>query len=99
MAHFLHSLRKVVNLVWHYFATSYGKGAVDGIGGTVKRMVWKAISTRKVAVVNDAKTFADVAAKLCKSVKVTFICSEELGDTVSWPGKMLSLCTSDNRNF
>ena len=30
-----------INLIWHYITTSHSKGAVDGIGGTVKRSVWK----------------------------------------------------------
>lgn len=32
-----------INLSWNFFATSHGKGVVDGIGGTVKRLVWSAI--------------------------------------------------------
>ena len=28
-------------IVWNFFATSHGKRAVDGIGGTVKRLVWR----------------------------------------------------------
>ncbi|CAF4595001.1 unnamed protein product [Rotaria sp. Silwood2] len=32
-----------IDLSWHFFATSHGKGVVDGIGGTVKRLVWSAI--------------------------------------------------------
>ncbi|CAF4518855.1 unnamed protein product, partial [Rotaria magnacalcarata] len=32
-----------IDLSWHFFATSYGKGVVDGIGGVVKRLVWSAI--------------------------------------------------------
>ena len=27
-----------IDLSWHFFATSHGKGVVDGIGGTVKRL-------------------------------------------------------------
>ena len=77
-AHFLHKLRKSVDLTWHYFATSHGKGAVDGIGGTVKRDVWNAFSTRKVAAVGDAESFAKVATRLCKGVKVTFVSSKEI---------------------
>lgn len=30
---------KGVDATWSFFATSHGKGAVDGIGGTVKRKV------------------------------------------------------------
>ncbi|CAF2705939.1 unnamed protein product [Rotaria sp. Silwood2] len=32
-----------IDLSWHFFATSHGKGVVDGIGGTVKRLVWSSI--------------------------------------------------------
>ena len=32
-----------VKINWHFFATSHGKGAVDGIGGHVKRAVWNAV--------------------------------------------------------
>lgn len=28
-----------INATWSFFATSHGKGAVDGIGGTAKREV------------------------------------------------------------
>ncbi|CAF3880707.1 unnamed protein product, partial [Didymodactylos carnosus] len=34
---------RIIELSWHFFATSHGKGVVDGIGGTVKRLVWSAI--------------------------------------------------------
>ena len=83
VAHFLHTLRQTVNLQWYFFATSRGKGAVDGIGGTVKRVVWKAVSTRKVLAVKDAKSFSDVATKFCKSLSVSFITSEELDATAN----------------
>ena len=29
-----------VTVHWHFFATSHGKWAVDGVGGEVKRMAW-----------------------------------------------------------
>lgn len=32
-----------LTLTWNFFATSHGKGVVDGIGGTVKRLVWSAV--------------------------------------------------------
>ncbi|CAF1142422.1 unnamed protein product [Didymodactylos carnosus] len=32
-----------INLSWNSFATSHGKGVVDGIGGTVKRLVWSTV--------------------------------------------------------
>jgi hypothetical protein len=36
-----------LKLSWNFFATSHGKGVVDAIGGTVKRMVWQEIMAKK----------------------------------------------------
>lgn len=47
---------------WNFFASSHGKGAVDGVGGTLKRQVWRLVKARK-AIVEDAKSFCDVAKK------------------------------------
>lgn len=44
----------------------------------MKRMVWNAVSTRKVEAVKDASSFAIVATNVCKSVTVTFVACEEL---------------------
>lgn len=60
IANFLHQLKARVQIEWHYFATSHGKGVVDGIGGTVKRIVWNAVATRQAHTVTDAKTFSEV---------------------------------------
>ena len=32
----------VIEAEWHFFATSHGKGACDGIGGCVKRNAYRA---------------------------------------------------------
>lgn len=34
------------SISWEFFAASHGKGAVDGIGGTIKRKVFMAIKSR-----------------------------------------------------
>lgn len=44
----------------------------------MKRMVWNAVSTRKVEAAKDASSFANVATNVCKSVTVTFVACEEL---------------------
>lgn len=54
-----------LELNWHYFASSHGKGAVDGVGGTVKRSVWNAVATRKVPMVIDAQSFTSTANDVC----------------------------------
>ena len=43
---------------WNYSATSHGKGAVDGVGGTIKRVV-----TRKVIVKDAVSMFNAVNEK------------------------------------
>ena len=63
---------------WHFFATSHGKGAVDGVGGTVKRAVYKAIMAEQ-AYVNNFTTFAACARKTVKAVHI-LTCSKELVD-------------------
>lgn len=36
-----------VAIEWNVFASSHGKGAVDGIGGTVKRHAWMAVKENR----------------------------------------------------
>lgn len=43
-------------VVWNYFATAHGKGAVDGIGSVAKKKVRRLVMSRKV-IVNNAKDF------------------------------------------
>lgn len=39
-----------VKLVWNFFATSHGKGCVDGIGAVVKNKVRRMVNSRQVTV-------------------------------------------------
>ena len=45
MVNFYHKLRQDVK--WNAFAASHGKDTVDDIGGTVERVAWKAVSSRR----------------------------------------------------
>ena len=49
-------------IVWNYFATSHGKGPVDGIGGALKQTVWNKRQQRK-AIVTNADSFVNAASK------------------------------------
>ena len=75
MVQLLHTFQKNLGarILWHYFATSHGKSAVDGVGGTVKRTVWNAVSTRKVQSITSAECFAVVAQQFCQSTDITLI--------------------------
>jgi hypothetical protein len=61
---------------WSFFGTAHGKGPVDGIGGTVKRTVWRRILQRR-AIINRAEEFADVARKCCPNIRILFVKREE----------------------
>ena len=50
---------------WSFFETAHGKGPVDGVGGEIKRVVWKAVLQGK-AVVSDCKSFFKTAKGLAK---------------------------------
>ena len=50
----------VIKWNYMYFATSHGKGPVDGIKGATKRFVWNKVHLRK-HIVKDAATFVAAA--------------------------------------
>ncbi|KAJ8720597.1 hypothetical protein PYW08_006062 [Mythimna loreyi] len=67
---------------WNFFAASHGKGAVDGIGGSVKRSVWIAVKSRK-AIVNSALEFYDLARSLSKNIFFVFVAKEEVKEKMA----------------
>lgn len=66
-----------VQMLWNVFATSHGKGAVDGIGGTIKRYVWRNTRATTIAPV-DAQSYAAVAKERCPNVTVIYVSSEKV---------------------
>lgn len=66
-----------IKIKWHFFATSHGKGVVDGIGGTVKRSVWRYVKTGAVNV-NTPEMFAKVAAERNPNVHIEFVSNENI---------------------
>ena len=57
---------------WSFFETAHGKGPVDGVGGEVKRSVWRAILQDKEVVTN-AEEFCQTAQKLCSKIEVLYV--------------------------
>ena len=67
-----------INIERHFFATSHGKGCVDGVGGTVKRHVAQKVIQRK-AVVKDAQSFYDCTKEfIIPSINNYFIDTKEI---------------------
>ena len=52
-----------LSIDWNYFATSHGKGPVDGIGGNVKRFAEKIVRPRNF-IVSNAQEFHDAVLGL-----------------------------------
>lgn len=57
---------------WNYFATSHGKGAVDGVGAIIKRKVWSLTKTKNL-VLNDALAFYNCAQQHIAGIKMLYI--------------------------
>jgi hypothetical protein len=72
--HFLPVLRglfKIKEVSWNFFASAHGKGPVDGVGGTLKRMAASAI-TRRTATVANAAEFQR-AVQSCDGVRTLLV--------------------------
>ena len=57
---------------WSFFETDHGKGPVDGVGGEIKCVVWKAVLQGK-AVVSDCESFFKTAKDLVKKIVVFYV--------------------------
>ena len=64
-------------LIWKVVATSHGKGAVDGIGGTVKRSVWRVVRAGTTAPL-DAASYAEIASNRNPNINVEYVSSAEI---------------------
>ncbi|CAF4960704.1 unnamed protein product, partial [Rotaria socialis] len=65
-----------IDLRWNFFATSHGKGVVDGIVGVVKRLVWSAILAGDVC--RSVEDFIKLARKKTDKIIVTEIKIDEI---------------------
>ena len=66
-----------LKISYDFFATSHGKGAVDGIGGSCKRGVMSKVLSRK-AIVRTAEEFALTAASACPGIKFIHVTKAEV---------------------
>ncbi|ESO89794.1 hypothetical protein LOTGIDRAFT_164827 [Lottia gigantea] len=67
------------NIFWHFLATSHGKGVVDGIGGSVKRSVWRRVLCGEVS--KSAEDVADLAKKVNPNVIISYITKDTIEQT------------------
>ena len=74
-AMYMFSKKHDVKLTWNFSTTSHGKGPVDGVGATLKRIAMEKVQTRKV-VVNNADDFYHAVKD--GNIKVTMMNTTEL---------------------
>ena len=89
----LRKLHHLDSLTWHFFATSHGKGAVDGIGETLKRNVWTETLSQRV-VVNSLEDFCLVAKTKMQTVQVIPVTAESIEACASDIGLEKSFASS-----
>ena len=60
---------------WKFFATSHGKGTVDGVRGNCKSIVWQKTFSKgeDCIIVQNADEFPNVVSRFVSSTKVAYI--------------------------
>ena len=53
---------------WHYNEAHDGKGCMDSVGGTIKRVVLRLVKSNKITI-NTVKKFAKKASKTVPSIQ------------------------------
>ena len=71
MAHF----DKTVQLEWHYNRAHHGKGLVDGVGETMKRMVFGLVKSNNITI-NIAEELATEASTAVPSFQSNYLFQE-----------------------
>ena len=61
---------------WHFLATSYGKGVVDSIGGSVKRSAHRKILLGRVT--QTAEQVAEVAQACHTNVVIIYVSADDI---------------------
>ena len=67
----LSSYRPEVLLEWNFDEAHHGKGPMEGIGGTIRKVVVRQIKSRKV-VINSPIVFCEAANKFVPSIKYLY---------------------------
>jgi hypothetical protein len=66
-----------ISMKWNYSAAGHGKGPVDAVGGTSKRVVNRLVMTRKW-IVNSAKAFAEALDHAKTSISIILVPENEI---------------------
>lgn len=77
---FLLSKKLQVQVFWKYFATSHGKGVVDGIGGSAKSLVRKSVMSKgkNASIVQNSEDFFKIVSKSMSQVTTIHVTDSEV---------------------
>ena len=64
-------------LEWHYMEAHHGKGPMDGVGVTIKNVVFREVKSGRLSV-NTPEQFAAAAARLVPSIASIYLPTEEM---------------------
>ncbi|GFO37933.1 Cc8l18.2-like protein [Plakobranchus ocellatus] len=94
-------------VVWQYFATSHGKGVVDGIGGAAQSAV-RRVQSKTSPVMQCAKVLLDFVRYDLQNMKAVRVLEREIGQNESrsiwkdvqnmYPGKPFGSTVKKYRN-
>ena len=66
-----------VNVEWNCFEANYGKGTVDGVGGTVKYVIYSYVLPNKV-IIKSLKKSVKYANPILPKITVQYLQNEEM---------------------
>ena len=72
----LREIQNHIDIVWHYFEAHHGKCPMDGIGGTIKNMVFNKVLCGST-VINTPKEFAEFANTV-RAISCLYFPNEDL---------------------
>lgn len=72
---------------WNFFSASHGKGAVDGVGSTIKRLARQYMLRETQIAPKSASEFVQAEMKFNTSIKVFYIDKSHIRDTREKNGK------------
>ena len=68
----LSTVDHAINLEWHYNEAHHGKGPMDGVGGTIKNLVFRAVKSGKVSV-SDPEEFVKAPNDIVPSIRSIYM--------------------------
>ena len=73
----LSTIDQAFDVEWHYNQAHHRKGPMDGVGGTIKNFVFRAVKSGKVSV-RDPEEFAKAANDIVPSIRSFYMPIEDM---------------------